>query len=171
MVTILEKNKSNASGGDGFFKSCLRTTNQTFEGLFGIDNVRDRIKHLVDYSALFTDQVSTIIFYGPPGTGKSSLANAIANRHSNGNIIIMNGTELLDPTVGVAERGIKAIFKIVTENKDTNYTIFMDEADVIFNKQTQTPVMRTVKLNLVVQAMLVRMYNCYSCNKLLLPIA
>lgn len=72
-----------------------------------------------------------LLFYGPPGTGKSELARYIG-RCLDREITCKRASDLLNPFVGLTEKGIRQAFSDA-ENEET--ILVIDEADsMLFNR-------------------------------------
>lgn len=69
-----------------------------------------------------------VLLEGPPGTGKTMISRAIANE-LNMTFIILSGSDLIKPIVGIGSMYVKEIFKKAKLNKPT--IIFIDEIDAI----------------------------------------
>lgn len=141
---ILALSSTGTDGGSDFADSTKRTWNQRFEDILGVDRERTTIQSILK-STVFSDSYNFIIMYGPPGTGKSTLAQAIATEHSKGVAYVLNMTELLDPVVGVAERGIKSIFGLAESQGDQAMTIVLDEMDTVFSVDNTNQVIQNVR--------------------------
>lgn len=155
LTTLQEYSKENLSqlikntiGGQetdtSFMKKVTRKFERTMDDIYGITQEKQLIIEMLE-NTVFSNKYAFIMLYGPPGTGKSSLAQAMASIHSDSVMLVLNMTELLSPTFGVTEQGIRAVFEYAEKHTEKNITILLDEIDLIFSKDQTSEAIRTVR--------------------------
>ena len=85
-------------------------------------------KNYEQFSKLGGRSPKGVLLEGPPGTGKTLISRAIANELDM-TFIILSGSDLIKPIVGVGTMFIKEVFKKARENKPC--IIFIDEIDAV----------------------------------------
>lgn len=75
-----------------------------------------------------------VILYGPPGTGKTLLGSAISGE-TNGKMLLLNVSEILNPYQGLSERSIHNLFQEARDTKPA--IIFLDEMEGIAQSRAQ----------------------------------
>lgn len=140
--TLLEAERGQSS----FAPSTVRFANVPYSRIVGIDQVRDRIKNIIEREYL-SEEYTMLILTGPPGTGKSTLSQAIATAHSGGYFYNLNIGELSSPTIGVTEKGLRDLFQTL-EQTTQPATLILDEVDNIFSDKLSQPHLQSVKITL-----------------------
>lgn len=141
--------KSSAKSNSHDFESMVtRHTDDTYDMVQGIDNVREKVKNLINLAPITDESYVFLIMCGPPGTGKSLLSHCIATAHSNGNYYNFHIAELSSGTVGEAEHNILKIFESL-ENSTEPKTIVFDEMDNLFSNNGDEPAhIRSLKVTI-----------------------
>lgn len=75
-----------------------------------------------------------VILYGPPGTGKTLLGAAISGE-TNGKMLLLNVSEILNPYQGLSEKSIHNLFQEAREKKPA--IVFIDEIEGIAQSRAQ----------------------------------
>ncbi|MFH1978320.1 MAG: AAA family ATPase, partial [Candidatus Aenigmatarchaeota archaeon] len=118
----------------------IEIPNTTWEDVGGLEDVKQRLKEVVQWPLSNPDAFknigirppSGVLLYGPPGTGKTLLAKAIANE-SGANFISIKGPEILTKWVGESERKIREVFKRARQVAPS--IIFFDEIDSLAGRR------------------------------------
>lgn len=134
----------------------LKTSpDQAFDDIVGnedsLGQLRDAIRAPVEFKKLYEaygmKMPKGALLSGPPGCGKTMFARAAASemkklygkKNKTPEFLLISGTEIMSPWVGVTEGHIKAIFDFGKEYKAYHkhpLLVFIDEADVLFPDRT-----------------------------------
>ncbi|MBS1262900.1 MAG: VCP-like ATPase [Methanonatronarchaeales archaeon] len=114
----------------------LHVPTVTWEGVGGLEDVKQKVKEMVEWPLTEPDRFHRmgiepprgVLLYGPPGTGKTLIAKAVSHE-SEANFIYIKGPELLSKWVGESEKGVRETFKKARQTAPT--IIFFDELDAI----------------------------------------
>lgn len=113
----------------------------TWSDIAGIDEVRDKIRRLIEnplkkaeaYKALGLKPPKGILLHGPPGCSKTTIAKAIANA-GNYAFYSISGASVYSAYVGESERIVRETFASARATSPS--VIFVDEVDTIVGKRS-----------------------------------
>jgi vesicle-fusing ATPase len=115
------------------------------------------------------DPVKGMIIHGPPGTGKTLLARNLSQVLNPKSLKIVNGPEILDAYVGVAERNTRSLFTEAEADTDPHglHVVIIDEIDSLCRTRGQNTSTSPTFDN-VVNQMLAKMDGIRKINNLLM---
>lgn len=103
-----------------------------------LEAVEHPITHAEIYAAYDMKPLKGVLLWGPPGCGKTmfgkAAAKAVARGDKKAEMLLVNGSEIQSPFVGVTEEKIRDIFAFAREYRKVRghpCVIFIDEADSI----------------------------------------
>ena len=112
----------------------VQVPNITWENVGGLDEVKGRLRELVElplekpetFTRLGIQAPKGVLLYGPPGTGKTLLAKAVANEVG-ANFLTAKGSTLLSKWYGESEQKVAAFFRRARQAAPA--VLFFDELD------------------------------------------
>ncbi|MEM2994672.1 MAG: CDC48 family AAA ATPase [Candidatus Bathyarchaeia archaeon] len=118
----------------------IETPNVHWEDVGGLDDVKQKLKEMVEWPLKNPEKFKKIgikppkgiLLYGPPGCGKTLIAKAVATE-SGANFISIRGPEVFSKWVGESERAVREIFRKARMAAPS--IIFIDEIDSIASKR------------------------------------
>ena len=107
-----------------------------WDDVAGLDDVKQRLREVVEWPELRSDDLARIgaapprgvLLYGPPGCAKTSLARAVAAR-SGRNFIAASGPDIYSLWVGESEKAVAALFE--RARAAAPCVLFLDELDAL----------------------------------------
>lgn len=124
------------------------------EAKAALQDVVAYLKDPKEFAALGGRPPRGVLMVGPPGTGKTRLAQAVAGE-CGVSFIAVNGSDFSSKFYGVAIQRVKALFKLARENAPC--IIFLDEADGIAARTTNSDSPAAAESNRIINQVLVEM--------------
>ena len=150
-LDLTEENFSKAykvicMGNDGKQYQVRTSTEYTFDDLKISDEGKETLKDIcnqVFYRRKVFDEYgygrkypygTSVLFTGPPGTGKTMAANVLSNVLGM-ELYQVDMSQIVDKYIGETEKKLKEVFDIASQN---NMILFLDEADALIGKRSET---------------------------------
>lgn len=131
---------------DDYVHRITQNTTTTFQDIRNLDAIVNDIENSIKIrKRISNSSYMFVMLTGPPGTGKTSLARAIASYHSNGEYQNLDMSALLGGVVGETEKRVTELFRYFNKNRHQNYTLIMDELDIVLGESSSTDYIRTLK--------------------------